>query len=108
MSISTGMVCSSRIGLDAPRDLEPVHARHAVVDDDRVRQDLPRQAQPLLAGQRGNGVIPAALEEALGDLQVVRVVVDDDDALALLHAVLREYEGQWVARVNAVSDLAAR
>jgi hypothetical protein len=74
-----------RIGLDAAGDLEAVDSRHAVVDDDRVGEELLREAQPLLARVGGDGVISATLQKPARDLQVVRVVVDDDDPMPFVH-----------------------
>ncbi len=72
-----------RIALDPPGHLEPIHTRHAVVDDDCVGGNGLGLAQAVLARDRAGDDESHALQEASRDLQIVSAVVDDDDALRL-------------------------
>jgi len=73
-----------RIGLDPAGDLEAVHARHSIVDHEGIGRDAISRGQPFFAGRRRGDVV-VALEKPAGDAQVVGVVIDDDDALAVGH-----------------------
>jgi len=78
-----------RIGLDAPRDLEPVDLGEHHIEQDQVGQPLSAggpgaqrhdHGERLFAIVRDGRLVPAGLEPVPQDRHIVRIVVDDQDA----------------------------
>ncbi len=61
----------------------PVDLRHLEVGDDQIDVVLPEQREPLLAVLGREDVVAVARELRGQDLPQVRLVVDDEDLLAL-------------------------
>jgi hypothetical protein len=76
-------------GLPAPADqrrsLEPVHPRHVDVEQDERELPLEHLAQRFVAGRRRMQVLAQLLEHRAVDEQLVRPVVDDQDAGPIGH-----------------------
>ena len=75
-----------KLGLDLERALEERHAvdlRHLEIGDDEVDVVLAEEMQTLLAVLGGQDVVAVARELRGEDLPQVRLVVDDEDLLAL-------------------------
>ena len=68
------------IGTQAPTHLEAVELGHHDVEQDQIRSMLPGGCQPFLAIGRGEDLVAFRDQSSLQDLDVRRVVVDDEDA----------------------------
>ena len=86
------------------QQLHARHLGHALVGDDHVQVGGFRHLQRLLAGARLEDPV-AALEEVAQDDQVLRLVIDDEDATAasLADAVLGDEIAQAVVKHGAAS-----
>ncbi len=81
-------VCIGRHGAEAADEFQPVRRRHHVVDDDHVRCVVQHPGQTLRGILKDlRGEIAGAPNQALHELEVHRVVVDDHDAHGGLRAM---------------------
>jgi CHASE3 domain sensor protein len=73
-----------RVGPQAPANLEAAELGHHQVKQDQVRQKLPCSGQAFFAVGRRDHLVALAAQPGLQNLDVGRVVVDDEDARGVL------------------------
>ena len=76
----------ARVRLELPADLDAVLARHHDVEENQIRRLCPRDGERLVAILGRDHLVALARQAGLQDLEVGRVVVDDQDPGGLAHA----------------------
>ena len=82
VTATTGTAPAVAAAADLAQRLGPVDAGQLQVHEDQVRSLLRRQPDAVLPGRRLDHLVAGELQDVPDQLHVLRVVLDDEDALA--------------------------